>query len=122
MRKDSIITLFFLFLLASTPSCYKQKDTMLEITVFTNDGNLVSGCIVQVFAEPTVNNGNNSTLNLDGLTDTNGIIAFNLNAFYKPGQNGVAVVKIRAIKNQLEGEKVKEVIQEIITSENIIIQ
>ena len=122
MRKDSIITLFFLFLLASTPSCYKQKDTMLEITVFTNDGNPVSGCIVQVFAEPTVNNGNNSTLNLDGLTDTNGIIAFNLNAFYKPGQNGVAVVKIRAIKNQLEGEKVKEVIQEIITSENIIIQ
>ena len=122
MKKDSIITLFFLFLLASTPSCYKQKDTMLEITVFTNDGNPVSGCIVQVFAEPTVNNGNNSTLNLDGLTDTKGFITFNLNAFYKPGQNGVAVVKIRAIKNQLEGEKVKEVIQEIITSENIIIQ
>ncbi len=122
MRKDSIITLFFLFLLASTPSCYKQKDTMLEITVFTNDGNPVSGCIVQVFAEPTVNNGNNSTLNLAGLTDTEGFITFNLNAFYKPGQNGVAVVKIRAIKNQLEDEKVKEVIQEIITSENIIIQ
>ncbi len=122
MRKDSIIKLFFLFLFASSPSCYKQKDTMLEITVFTNDGNPVSGCIVQVFAEPTVNNGNNSTLNLDGLTDTKGFITFNLNAFYKPGQNGVAVVNIRAIKTQLEGEKVKEVIQEIITSENIIIQ
>ena len=52
---------------------------MLEITVFTNDGNPVSGCIVQVFAEPTVNNGNNSTLNFEGLTDTNGIILFNLN-------------------------------------------
>lgn len=122
MRKDSIIKLFFLFLLAISPSCYKQKDTMLEITVFTNDGNPVSGCIVQVFAEPTVNNGNNSTLNLDGLTDTKGFITFNLNAFYKTGQNGVAIIKIRAIKTQLEGEKVKEVIQEIITSENIIIQ
>ncbi len=122
MRKDSIIKLFFLFLFASSPSCYKQKDTMLEITVFTNDDNPVSGCIVQVFAEPTVNNGNNSTLNLAGLTDTEGFITFNLNAFYKPGQNGVAVVKIRAIKTQLEGEKVTEVIQEKITNENIIIQ
>ena len=47
---------------------------------------------------------------------------FNLNTFYKPGQNGVAIVKIRAEKNQLVGEKVKEVIQEIMTTENIIIQ
>jgi hypothetical protein len=122
MRKDSIIALIFLFLFVISPSCYKQKDTTLEITVFTNDGNPVSGSIVQVFAEPTLNNGNNSTLNFDGLTDTNGIILFNLNTFYKPGQNGVAIVKIRAEKNQLVGEKVKEVIQEIMTTENIIIQ
>ena len=122
MRKDSIIALIFLFLFVISPSCYKQKDTTLEITVFTNDGNPVSGSIVQVFVEPTLNNGNNSTLNLDGLTDTKGFITFNLNAFYKTGQNGVAIVKIRAEKNQLVGEKVKEVIQEIMTTENIIIQ
>ena len=122
MRKDSIIALIFLFLFVILASCYKQKDTTLEISVFTNDGNPVSGSIVQVFAEPTLNNGNNSTLNFEGLTDTNGIILFNLNTIYKPGQNGVAIVKIRAEKNQLVGEKVKEVIQEIMTSENIIIQ
>jgi len=122
MRKDSIIKLFFYFFLRFRRHAINKKDTMLEITVFTNDGNPFSGCIVQVFAEPTVNNGNNSTLNLDGLTDTKGFITFNLNAFYKTGQNGVAIVKIRAIKTQLEGEKVKEVIQEKITSENIIIQ
>ena len=122
MRKDSIIALIFLFLFVILASCYKQKDTTLEISVFTNDGNPVSGSIVQVFAEPTLNNGNNSTLNFEGLTDTNGIILFNLNTFYKPGQNGVTIVKIRAEKNQLVGEKVKEVIQEIMTTENIIIQ
>ena len=122
MRKDSIIALIFLFLFVILASCYKQKDTTLEISVFTNDGTPVSGSIVQVFAEPTLNNGNNSTLNFEGLTDTNGIILFNLNTFYKPGQNGVAIVKIRAEKNQLVGEKVKEVIQEIMTTENIIIQ
>ena len=122
MRKDSIIALIFLFLFVILASCYKQKDTTLEISVFTNDGNPVSGSIVQVFAEPTLNNGNNSTLNFEGLTDTNGIILFNLNTIYKPGQNGVAIVKIRAEKNQLVGEKVKEVIQEIMTTENIIIQ
>ena len=81
MRKDSIIALIFLFLFVISPSCYKQKDTTLEITVFTNDGNPVSGSIVQVFVEPTLNNGNNSTLNFEGPTDTNGIILFNLNIF-----------------------------------------
>ena len=109
MWKQSFFQLSILLILGVTTSCYKQKDTTLEISVFTNDGNPVSGSIVQVFAEPTLNNGNNSTLNFDGLTDTNGIILFNLNTFYKPGQNGVAIVKIRAEKNQLVGEKVKEV-------------
>jgi hypothetical protein len=122
MWKQSFFQLSILLILGVTTSCYKQKDTLLEISVFTKDGAPVYQALVQVFTEPTSNNGNNSNLYLEEITDVNGVVLFNFNSFYEPGQNGIAIVKIKASKNQLFGEEIVEVIQEIKTIENIDIQ
>ncbi len=122
MWKQSFFQLSILFILGLTTSCYKQKDTLLEISVFTNDGLPVSQALVQVFAEPTTNNGNNSNLYLEDFTDVNGVVLLNFNSFYQPGQNGIAIVKIKASKNELFGEEIVEIIQEEKTIKDIAIQ
>lgn len=122
MWRQSFFQLSILLILCGLSSCYKQKDTLLEISVFANDGTPISQALIQVFVESTTNNGNNTNLYFEGISDVNGVVLFNFNSFYQPGQNGVAIVKVKASKNQLFGEKIVEVIQENKTTENITIQ
>jgi hypothetical protein len=88
--------LSFLMILFFSSSCYKRKDTILEVIVRNANGGVVDGAQVRIFAEPTIAAPNIVTVNKVEYANNFGVAKFDMNALYKSGQTGVAVLKIEA--------------------------
>jgi hypothetical protein len=119
--KVSIIRVggFLLFFLLT--ACYKKQDTILAVIVKNESGQVIEGALVEVKAEPTTL-GNIVTLNMEETTDELGVAYFNFNEYYKSGQTGVAVLKIKAIQFGLYGEGVVNVEQEVVTETIVVVK
>jgi len=119
--KVSIIRVggFLLFFLLT--ACYKKQDTILAVIVKNESGQVIEGALVEVKAEPTTF-GNIVTLNMENTTDELGLAYFNFNEYYKSGQTGVAVLKIKAKQFGLYGEGVVTVEQEVVTETIVVVK
>lgn len=105
--------LLFSFLICFLTSCYHEQATMATIIIKDNSGNLIEDAQVRLYAEPTVNNIENSlSIDLIKLTNSKGEAYFNLSNIYDPGQNGVGVFAVNCEKLNLSGDTIIEIYQE----------
>ena len=119
--KISIIRVGGFLLLFLLTACYKKQDTILAVIVKNESGQVIEGALVEVKAEPTTF-GNIVTLNMENTTDELGVAYFNYNEYYKSGQIGVAVLKIKAKQFGLYGEGVVTVEQEVVTETIVVVK
>ena len=113
--------LFIVILLC--PSCYKSRPTSLTVEVRNSAGQIVTGVLVKVRAEPTANmEGQELLIDYQEATNSNGIAFFNLNEVFKAGQTGVAGVFASVQQNNLYGSEVIEIVEEIDNRVDLVIQ
>ena len=113
--------LFIVILLCS--SCYKSRPTSLTVEVRNSAGQIVTGVLVKVRAEPTANmEGLELLIDYEEATNSNGNAFFNLNEVFKSGQTGVAVVLASVQQNNLHGSEVIEIVEEIDNRVDLVIQ
>jgi hypothetical protein len=116
----SIVKFGCFLLLFLLTACYKKQDTILSVVVKNESGQVVEGALVELKAEPTTLN-NDVALNMENTTNELGVALFNFNEFYKSGQTGVVVLKIKAKQFGLYGEGTVMVEQEVVTETVVII-
>lgn len=119
--KASIINAGVFLLLFLLTACYKKQDTILAVIVKNESGQVIEGALVELKAEPTTF-GNIVTLNMEKTTDELGVVFFNFNDYYKSGQTGVVVLKIKAKQFGLYGEGIVTVEQEVVTEKVVVVK
>ncbi|MBU3659375.1 MAG: hypothetical protein FGM14_05880 [Flavobacteriales bacterium] len=119
--KVSIIKVGCFLLLFLLTACYKKQDTILAVIVKNESGSVIEGALVEVKAEPTSFSGV-VTLNMEKTTDELGVAYFNFNDYYKSGQTGVVVLKIKAKQFGLYGEGIVTVEQEVVTETVVVVK
>jgi hypothetical protein len=119
--KASIINAGVFLLLFLLTACYKKQDTILAVIVKNESGQVIEGALVELKAEPTTF-GNIVTLNMEKTTDELGVAFFNFNDYYKSGQTGVVVLKIKAKQFGLYGEGIVTVEQEVVTETLVVVK
>ena len=118
--KASIIKAGVFLLLFLLTACYKKQDTILSVIVKNSNGQVLEGALVELKAEPTTF-GNIAAIDMKKSTDELGEAYFNFNEFYKSGQTGVVVLKIKAKHFGLSGEGVVTVEQEVVTESTVVL-
>ena len=103
------------------PSCTKEKSTIARITVKKEDGSLVPGAYVKLFANPQYPLGDPNRLTKESETDVDGIVEFDYSEFYEQGQSGFAVMDILCTYDTLVGEGIIKIIEEETAEETVII-
>ena len=119
--KLSIISVGGFLLIFLLTACYKKQDTILAVIVKNESGQVIEGALVEVKADPTTF-GNIVTLNMENTTDDLGVAYFNFNEYYKSGQTGVVILKIKAKQFGLYGEGFVTVEQEAVTETIVVVK
>lgn len=113
-----------LFLLAAIvlfSACNKEKPTKVIITVKNEQGDVVSGAVVKLFANPSFPLGDPTRLDKENSTNGAGQVTFDYSEFYKQGQAGFAVLDIRATKDTLLGQGIIKVLEEETNEETVVL-
>ena len=111
------------FLLIAVSSCYKTKQTTLNVQVRMNSGEAVMGASATVKGvSPENSDGNTLLIDYEQATNNNGIVFFNLVDIYKPGQSGVAIVEVKAQKSGLVAEEIVDLVEEIENRVDLVLQ
>ena len=114
---------FLFIVILLFPSCYKSRPTSLTVEVRNSAGQIVTGVLVKVRAEPTTNmEGLELLIDYEEATNSNGIAFFNLNEVFKSVQTGVAVLLASVQQNNLYGSEVIEIVEEIDNRVDLVIQ
>jgi len=119
--KVSIIIVGGFLLLFLLTACYKKQDTILSVVVKNESGQVIEGALVELKAEPTTFN-NVVSFDMENTTNDLGVALFNFNEYYKSGQTGVAVLKIKAKQFGLYGEGIVTVEQEVVTETIVVVK
>jgi len=114
-----IVGTIFLLLFLLT-SCYKKQDTILAVIIKNSSGQVLEGALVELKAEPTTFS-NLVTINMEKSTDKLGVAYINFDEYYKSGQTGVAILKIKAKHFGLSGEGVVTIEQEVVTETVVVL-
>lgn len=111
------------FLLIAVSSCYKSKQTTLNVNVRMSSGIAVTGAIVTVKGvSPENSDGNPLLIDYKQATNSYGIAFFNLADIYKPGQSGVAIVEVKAQKSGLISEEIVDLVEEIENRVDLVLE
>jgi hypothetical protein len=120
MAFKKILPIFCLIVIAS--ACYKVQPTTLEVTIKDSAGNVVPNASVSVGGESTVSPSPDLEAVYESETNSNGVVLFDLNNIYQPGQSGVAILKINAEKNDKTGSAIIELSKESNNQVDIVIE
>lgn len=93
-------------------ACNKEKPTIARITVVDEDGFVVPGVSVKLFANPAVPLGDPTRLDMTQFTDLTGVAEFDYTDFYQQGQAGFAVMDILAVKDTFAAEGIIKILEE----------
>jgi len=77
-------------------SCNKELDTLATINVFDESGNILEGAKVQLYADAIDVRPGLLACNNTALTNSRGLVIFNLTHLYEQGTSGFAVLDIIA--------------------------
>ncbi len=104
--------LMLVLCIIATSSCYKKEPTSLEVAVQFSNGELVKNAHVFLTVEPTTNTGQMAIVDDSSTTNSGGLAFFDLNKYYKSGQVGVFVLKVKAFYYGLSGSQVIQIEEE----------
>jgi len=82
MRLRSFRLLALVVTAALFSACNKEKDTIAVITVEDEDGSIIPGAYVKLYANPTFPIGDPSRLMQEKMTDSQGRASFDYTDFY----------------------------------------
>lgn len=102
-------------------SCGKKKDTIVEITVKNDVNQVVSGATVKLLTLPPYEANSTPVLEMEEISDVNGVVRFNFNDVYQLGQAGVAVLNIEVKKGDLDGTGIIKVEQEQVSKKVVFV-
>lgn len=117
-----VLALFTSGIFFSSTGCQKKKDTIAKVYVRDVNNNPVVAAEVILYGENTnVPPASQNPVALTETTTTNasGEAIFNFNDVYQLGQAGVAVLKIKAIKDGVTSEGIIKVEQETLSEETV---
>jgi hypothetical protein len=121
------ISLLALFGLVSTLyGCKKNKEkkTVAIVTVVDEDGAVVAGASVRLYAVPSENPPPPNAIRFDTTQVSNGAgsVTFDFSDFYEEGQAGFAVLDIEAEKGSLEGAGIIKIVELETTEETVVMK
>jgi hypothetical protein len=102
-------------------ACNKEKPTTVAIIVKMENGAVVEGAYVKLYANPAVPLGDQTRLIKEATTNASGRAEFDYSEFYKKGQSGFAVLDILTTKDTLEGRGLIKVLEEEHNEETVFL-
>ncbi|MCT4561847.1 MAG: hypothetical protein N4A41_10770 [Crocinitomicaceae bacterium] len=103
--------------------CKKTKDTIAKVIVRDAvSQTVVSGAKVVLYGQSTENKQGKVTVYDTTVTNASGEAIFNFNDLWKPGQAGVAVLNIDAVKGDASGSGIIKVVEQETSTETVFIQ
>jgi hypothetical protein len=122
--KALIYSIVLLGISSLISSCNKEKETIATITVQSENGDIIPGAEVRLFAVGSPDVPQISEIRFDTTAYTNGAgkVSFNFSEYYKAGQAGFAVLDIEASKGSLEGTGIIKIEEETTTEEIVIVE
>lgn len=105
-------------------SCEKEKETIATITIKSENGDIIPGAEVRLFAigSPDVPQINEIRFDTTAFTNGSGKVSFNFSDYYKAGQAGFAVLDIEASKGPLYGTGIIKIEEETTSEETVIVE
>jgi hypothetical protein len=127
MTKSFKIVTAFCFvgaLLIAVSGCKKDKQTIATVTVVNEDGEVVPGATVRLYAQSSLETPPPNALRFDTtqVTNATGKVTFDFSDFYKEGQAGFAVLQITATKGSDEGEGIIKIEEMKVNEETVVIE
>jgi hypothetical protein len=122
-----LIALFsFSVLFVVLSACVKIKPTTAIIYVKKPDGTMCSGAQVRLYGQPanitSANASQELRIDLNGVTDAEGRVYFDLSEFYDGGQTGLAILNVDIMKGSLERSGFIQVIEQEVNEETFFLQ
>jgi len=102
-------------------SCRKKKDTIANIYVL-NSGEPQQNAMVILYGTNTAGTPQQVAVFDTAYTNVSGMASFNYNDIYQLGQAGVAVLDIKAQKQNMIGQGIIKIEAEKINEETVFIQ
>ena len=106
----------------SLGSCRKKKDTIANIYVLNSTGEPQQNAMVILYGTNTAGTPQQVAVFDTAYTNLSGMASFNYNDIYQLGQAGVAVLDIKAQKQNMIGQGIIKIEAEKINEETVFIQ
>ncbi|MFM9004572.1 MAG: hypothetical protein ACKOSR_03590 [Flavobacteriales bacterium] len=120
----SMIALFAITMVMSGCKKNKDKKTVAIVTVVDEDGAVVVGASVRLYAVPSENPPPPNAIRFDTTQVSNGAgsVTFDFSDFYEQGQAGFAVLDIEATKGSLDGAGIIKIVELETTEETVVMK
>jgi hypothetical protein len=120
----SMIALFTITMVMSGCKKNKDKKTVAIVTVVDDDGAVVVGASVRLYAVPSENPPPPNAIRFDTTQVSNGAgsVTFDFSDFYEQGQAGFAVLDIEATKGSLDGAGIIKIVELETTEETVVMK
>jgi hypothetical protein len=103
-------------------SCRKKKDTIANIYVLNSTGEPQQNAMVILYGTNTAGTPQQVAVFDTAYTNLSGMASFNYNDIYQLGQAGVAVLDIKAQKQNMVGQGIIKIEAEKVNEETVFIQ
>lgn len=120
--RNTFILFFALISVLSISSCRKKKDTIANIYVRDENNAVVDNAMVILYGTNTAGTPQQVAVFDTSYTNSSGMATFNYNDLYQLGQAGVAVLDIKAQKQNKVGQGIIKIEAEKINEETVFIQ
>ncbi len=120
--KNTFILLFALSTVFAITSCRKKKDTIANIYVRDDNNAVVGNAMVILYGTNTAGTPQQVAVFDTAYTNSSGMATFNYNDLYQLGQAGVAVLDIKAQKQNKVGQGIIKIEAEKVNEETVFIQ
>lgn len=124
MKRKIIIPVLAASIMLAFSSCEKEKETIATITIKSNNGDIIPGCQVRLYAigSPDVPQISEIRFDTTAFTNGSGKVSFNFSEYYKAGQAGFAVLDIEASKGSLYGTGIIKIEEEETNEELVTVE
>lgn len=106
----------------SLGSCRKKKDTIANIYVLNSTNEPQQNAMVILYGTNTAGTPQQVAVFDTAYTNASGMASFNYNDIYQLGQAGVAVLDIKAQKQNMIGQGIIKIEAEKVNEETVFIQ
>jgi hypothetical protein len=123
MKMKKIIVLVIVAVsMLTLGSCRKKKDTIANIYVLNSTNEPQQNAMVILYGTNTAGTPQQVAVFDTAYTNVSGMASFNYNDIYQLGQAGVAVLDIKAQKQNMIGQGIIKIEAEKINEETVFIQ